>query len=61
MSISASNIETDNIQFKIYYILLEFNIFKVTVEPKDRHDVQLKTEVELGFESDFIFFVLFCF
>ena len=32
MSMFASQIETDTLLFKRYYIILEFNIFKVTVE-----------------------------
>ena len=56
MSIFASNmsnIETDTIVFKIYYIILEFIIFKVTVEHKAWYAAE---KVELGFESGLLFF-----
>ena len=51
MSIFASHVETDTILpvFKIYYIIMEFNIFKVTVEPK-RWCALCSLKVKLGFE-----------
>ena len=55
MSVFASQIETDTILFKRYFIILEFNIFKVTVETKTLCAVE-KFESDLYFSSE-----LFCF
>ena len=51
----ASQFETDTLLFKRYYIILEFNIFKVTVETKT-YDVELKSLRQTYFSSDFFFF-----
>ena len=50
----ASQVETDTLLFKKYYIILEFYIFKVTVETK----TWCATE---KFESDLLFFWIILF
>ena len=58
MSIFGSNIETYWPIFEIYGIILEFNIFKVTVVLKTWFAAE---KVELGFESDLLFFCIILF
>ena len=58
MSIFASHIETDTIVFKIYYIILEYILFKVTVAHKAWYAAE---KVELEFESDLLFFWIILF
>ena len=60
IGIFASHIDIDTISFKIYNIILKCNICKVTVEPKSRHDVQLKRFI-LVLSQTYFSSELFCF